>query len=155
MIDEGFRLKEFLPLCRFDLATELLIPTLQDWRILEELHENLQKFKVVSKLLQTGELPEQKRTEVNFHTCRNVFDKLISMFPAERGKKGIKHWLGPDAETIHDKMFERAIERLHAGEKIDDLPVHLKRKVEHFKPPAAASSVPADPNRHFLSVSLD
>ena len=155
MIDKAFRLKEFFPLCRFDLVTELLIPTPQDWRILEELHENLQKFKVVSKWLQTGELPEQKRTEVNFHSCRNVFDKLISMFPAERGKKGIKHWLGPDAEIIHDKMFERAIERLHAGEKIDDLPLHLKRKVEHFKPPAAASAVPADPNRHFLSVALD
>ena len=73
----------------------------------------------------------------------------------EREKRNHKHWLGTDAEIIHDKMFERAIERLHAGEKIDDLPLNLKRKVEHFKSPAAASAAPADPNRHFLSVALD
>jgi hypothetical protein len=58
----------------------------------------------------------------------NKSGRSISMFPAERVKKGIKHWLGPDAEIIHDKMFGRAIERLHAGGKIDDLPLHLKRK---------------------------
>ena len=45
----------------------------------------------------------------------------------------IKHWLGPDAEIIQDKFFERAIERLHSGDKIDDLPQNLKRKLEHFK----------------------
>jgi hypothetical protein len=38
------------------------------------------------------------------------------MYPAEAGKKGIAHWLGPNAEIIHDKLFEKAVERIHAGE---------------------------------------
>ena len=42
--------------------------------------------------------------------------------PAEAGKKGIVHWLGPNAEIIHDKLFEKAVERIHAGENYNDLP---------------------------------
>ena len=69
------------------------------------------------------------------------------------GKKGIKHWLGPDAEIIHDKLFERAIERIHGGEKISDLAPNLQRKVAHFRPARAAISI--YPNGHFLSRALD
>ena len=78
---------------------------------------------------------------------------LIDMFPADRGKKGIKHWLGPDAEIINDKLFERAIEKIHAGEKISDLTPNFQRKVAHFRPARAAISI--NPNRHFLSRALD
>ena len=107
MISKGLRLREVLPLCSFDRHTMALIPSPPDWGRLEELHGHLNAFKAVSKWLQTGVTEERDRKEVNFATCRVAFDTLIDMFPAERGKKGVKHWLGPDADIIHDKYFER------------------------------------------------
>ena len=105
--------------------------------------------------MQTGVTEEHDRKEVNFATCRAAFDTLIDMFPADKGKKGIKHWLGPDAEIIHDKLFEKALERIHGGEKIADRSQNLQRKVAHFKPKPACAAIPANPNRHFLSKALD
>ena len=154
MISKGLRLREVLPLCSFDRHTMALIPSPPDWGRLEELHGHLNAFKAVSKWLQTGVTEERDRKEVNFATCRVAFDTLIDMFPAERGKKGVKHWLGPDADIIHDKYFERAIERIHGGDKISDLPANLQRKVAHFKPAPAPAAAP-DASRHFLSRALD
>ena len=66
--------------------------------------------------MQNGVIEQGERKEVNFATCKAAFDALIEMYPAEAGKKGIAHWLGPNAEIIHDKLFEKAVERIHAGE---------------------------------------
>ena len=84
------------------------------------------------------------------------------MYPAERGKKGIGHWLGPDAEIIHDKQFEQAVERIHAGENFNDLSPAQKRALSAFKVPtggvtrAALASDGSDVSeRNFLSVILD
>ena len=68
-----------------------LIPSLPDWGHVEEHHSHLNSFKPVSKWLQTGVTEERDRKEVNFATCRAAFDTLIDIFPAERGKKGVKH----------------------------------------------------------------
>jgi len=85
-----------------------------------------------------------------------AFNKLILMYPASEGKKGIAHWLGPSAEIIHDKLLERAVERIHAGENYSDLPSNLKAKLAAFRVGNVVDEpVATSEPRHFLSVVLD
>ena len=51
------------------------------------------------------------------------------MYPAEARKKGIVRLLGPYAEIIYGKLFEKAVERIYASENYNDLPTNLKRKL--------------------------
>ena len=55
------------------------------------------------------------------------------MYPAQPGQKGIEHWLGSNAEIIHDKHFEKAVERIHAGEKFSDLSPAQKTSLSVFR----------------------
>ena len=106
--------------------------------------------------MQNGVTEQGERKEVNFATCRAAFDALIAMYPTEAGKKGIAHWLGPNAEIIHDKLFEKAVERIHAGENYNDLPNNLKNKLAAFKiGNENTTAVPANNNSHFLSTALN
>ena len=106
--------------------------------------------------MQNGVTEQGERKEVNFATCRAAFDALIAMYPTEAGKKGIAHWLGPNAEIIHDKLFEKAVERIHAGENYNDLPNNLKNKLAAFKiGNEITTAVPANNNSHFLSTALN
>jgi len=156
MLDKALKLKSFLPLCPFDRATISLIPSQLEWGNLEELESHLLNFKVVSKWLQYGVTEQGERKEVNFATCRAAFNALIAMYPAEVGKKGIAHWLGPNAEIIHDKLFEKAVERIHAGENYNDLPTNLKSKLAIFKfGNENTIAVPSNSNSHFLSMALN
>ena len=109
MINKASRLRELFLSCGFDNNTLALIPSRRDCGCLEELHGHLNAFKAVYKWLQTGVTEEHDRKEVSFATCRAAFDTLIEMFPGDKVKKGIKHWLGPDVEIIHEELFEKAL----------------------------------------------
>jgi len=162
MIDKALRLRQFLPSCGFDRNTVALIPSEPDWGHIMELQGHLLNFKIVSKWLQTG-VSEQtgQRKEVNFYSCRKAFNKLIEMYPAEAGQKGIEHWLGSNAEIIHDKNFEKALERIHAGEKFSDLSPAQKTSLSVFRvraPSRRPQEVVASAERreqHFMSEVFD
>ena len=102
--------------------------------------------------MQNGVTKQGERKEVNFATCRAAFDALIAMYPTEAGKNRIAHWLGPNAEIVHDKLFEKAVERIHAGENYNDLPNSLKNKLAGNE---ITTAVPANNNSHFLSTALN
>ena len=130
---KGLKLKEHLPNCGFDRPTLNLIPTEPDWGHIVELHEHLKSFKSVSKWLQTGVSEEGEKREVNFFTCRKVFNALIQKYSQPGAdEKTIAHWLGPNASIIHDKNFENAVERIHSGESYANLSAIEKRSLSVF-----------------------
>jgi len=133
MIDKSLKIKEHLPNCGFDRATLNLIPTEPEWGHLVELHDHLKSFKLVSKWLQTGENEEREKREVNFFTCRKVFNALIAKYSREGAdNKTIAHWLGSNASIIHDKNFESAVEKIHGGESYSSLSASEKRSLSVF-----------------------
>jgi hypothetical protein len=133
MIDKFLKIKEHLPNCGFDRATLNLIPTEPEWGHLVELHDHLKSFKLVSKWLQTGENEEREKREVNFFTCRKVFNALIAKYSREGAdNKTIAHWLGSNASIIHDKNFESAVEKIHGGESYASLSASEKRSLSVF-----------------------
>ena len=93
----------------------------------------LKSFKSVSKWLQTGVSEEGEKREVNFFTCRKVFNALIQKYSQPGAdEKTIAHWLGPNASIIHDKNFENAVEKNHSGESYASLSAIEKRSLSLF-----------------------
>ena len=127
---------------------------------LGELREHLNKFRIVSKWLQTEKFENVYR-EVNFSTCRKTFNKLCDMYPKVGAKKGIIHWLGSDAEIIQDRDFEKAVEKVHAGESYCGLSSVQKGKLGVWKIGNITSTISntnsttSTRNSNFLSDLLD
>ena len=101
-------------------ATRNLVPTYEgahnEHNEIKMLHEVLKKFEATFKTLQL-----EDSNKMSFDRVRFYFDKLISEHPE------ISAYLAEDGANVHNKDFEKAICKIQAAVRSQDLTVNLDR----------------------------